>query len=72
MSTRCINMTKYLITTNCGYGDNHQVGDVANQEEADQLAYEIWKEEAETQAIYYAQELTPELAEEHDVEDELY
>lgn len=64
-------MKKYLIKWDAGYGESQEVISAESQKDADTWAYEIWKEEAENNADYIALELTPEVAEEHDLEDEL-
>jgi hypothetical protein len=62
---------KYLITWNAGWGQNEEVVECNSLEEAEEAAYEAWKQEVENQADYNAQVLTQELAEEYDFEDEL-
>ena len=57
-------MSAYLIRWNTGYGDSDEVVEAASQEEADKIAYEAWKEEAESQAYYSAEVMTDELREE--------
>jgi hypothetical protein len=64
-------MTKYLITWNVGYGEEHAVGNFSSEDEALDDAYENWKQDAEGNADYDAVLLTPELAEKYCVEDEL-
>jgi len=54
---------KYIIRWNAGYGDSHQVIDVETKQEAIEWAYEEWKEEAEANADYNAEEYTEEKAE---------
>lgn len=62
---------KYLITWNCGYGTEADVVECDSNEEAENEAYERWKEAAESYAVYEAEELTEENAEEYGFEDEL-
>lgn len=64
-------MKKYLIKWNVGYGDNHDVVEAISQAAAENEAYEMWRDEAESNAEYSAQELTRELAENYGFEDEL-
>ena len=63
---------KYLIRTNAdGCGDDFDIYECDNQEQADKYAYEKWRGEAEDGADYEAKPLTRELAEDHGFEDEL-
>ncbi len=64
-------MPKYLIITNAGYGDNEEVIEAENQEDANKAAYEAWREEAENNGEYRALLLTKEIAEEHGFTEEL-
>lgn len=59
---------KYFIKWDCGYGDMHDVVDADSREEADEMAYDAWKEEAETNASYSAEEFTQEVAEDYGYE----
>ena len=61
-------MTKYLIVYNTGYGDMPDTEEFDTHEEASDYAYQMWRDAAESEAEYYAKELTPELAEEFDLE----
>ena len=61
-------MPKYLIKWNAGYGEMTDVAECASQEEADNIAYESWREAAESNADYAAEVLTQELAEDHGIE----
>lgn len=56
-------MKKYIIKFNYGYGDEVQVVECDTLEEAQDIAYENWKEGAESQADYSAEEWTEEEAE---------
>jgi len=57
---------KFIISWDAGYGDSHEEVDVENEEEALKWAYENWKEEAESSAVYgVVGEATDELREEH-------
>lgn len=62
------NMGKWLIYWNAGYGENREVIEADNEDDAQAAAYEAWREEAEGNADYGADRLTKELAEEHDLE----
>lgn len=54
---------KFIIMHNAGYGETTDVIEADNQEEADKIAYENWREEAESNAYYWAKPLTKELVE---------
>ena len=45
-------MKDYIITWNCGYGDNYEVVAAKNKEQAMDAAYEAWKDDAESNADY--------------------
>ena len=64
-------MTQYLAKWNIGYGDDYEVVDAANAEEAEQEAYLRWKEAVENSADYSAELFTREIAEDYGIEDEL-
>ena len=63
-------MKKYIIVWNTGYGDSAIVEEHPNQKAADASAYENWREEAENNADYSAQEWTRELARDHNLLDD--
>jgi len=56
---------KYIIQWNAGFGPGAEVVEAKTLEEAEQLAYEQWKEEAEQdaehEAVVWTQELEDEL-----------
>jgi len=53
------------------YGDNYEIVEAENHDEAEKMAYEKWREEAEEGADYECVgELTDELKEEHCLEDD--
>lgn len=56
---------KYLITWNAGYGEFKEVVEASDEDDAEQVAYEMWLETAQSSADYSATELTSELAAEH-------
>ena len=58
---------KWIIRFNYGYGDDYEVIDADSREEAERAAYEAWREAAESQADYSAEEYTEEMAEELDL-----
>ncbi len=62
--------TTYLLTWNSGYGTGYAVSDAETHQEAIDEAYEMWKEEAESNSEYEAQELTLELCEEWGIDPE--
>ena len=48
-------MAKWIITWNCGYGPMADVIEAESQEDADEAAYDAWREDAENNADYRAQ-----------------
>ena len=63
-------MGKYIIRWNTGYGDSAEVVEAENIDEAYKIAYEQWRDEAEGNADYSAEEYTKEEAENYGLEDE--
>ena len=63
-------MSKFIITINYGYGDEASVEEASSQEEADKLAYMLWREAAESQSDYAAYPWTETLAYDLDLEEE--
>lgn len=60
------NMPSYIIKWNYGYGDEYDEVEADNEEAAQNIAYERWREDAESQAIYdVVGEATDELREEY-------
>lgn len=59
---------KFIIYYDCGYGATREVVDCQTEDEATEWAYNNWKDEAESQAIYGVEEYTKDLAEEYDLE----
>jgi len=59
---------KFIIKWNAGYGDSYDVVDAKDEDEALHEAYELWKEEAESNADYDVLEYTEERAEDLGVE----
>ena len=57
-------MPQFIITWDAGYGDTSVEIEAAGIDEAEMEAYEAWKEDAESNAIYSAQEYSDELADE--------
>ena len=47
-------MPKFIITWDAGYGDTSAVIEASDPLEAEQEAYEAWREEAESYAFYEA------------------
>ena len=47
-------MARYIISWNVGFGDEADEVDCQSQEEAEEAAYEAWKEAAESGANYSA------------------
>lgn len=60
-------MPKFIVIWNCGYGDEVEVVEAESADEANMEAYERWREEAESSAMYKAIPYTQEDAEEYDV-----
>ncbi len=58
-------MPKYIIVWNAGHGDTSQVIEVECLDTAEKWAYDEWRQEAESAAIYTAMEYTDELADEY-------
>ena len=56
---------RYLLTYNAGYVDMHEVEQCKDQDEAEDFAYDLWREEVESQADYSAELFTKEVAEEY-------
>jgi hypothetical protein len=56
-------MEKFIVVWNCGYGPSAKVVEAESLDEAETLAWENWKEEAEMDADYYAKPYTKEEAE---------
>ena len=63
-------MKKYIIRWDAGFGESYEVIEAGNEDEAVDWAYENWKEEAEGNAKYSADEYSEELAVELGLEDE--
>lgn len=59
-------MDKYLIVYNTGYGDIPEVVEASSQDEADEMAYDAWRDAVDHE--YWAKEFTKEHAEEYDLE----
>lgn len=45
-------MKKYIISVNYGYGDEVEEIEAESMQEAEKVAYEVWREGAESQAEY--------------------
>lgn len=58
-------MGKFIIRIDAGYGNSYEVVEAESMEYANELAYELWREEAEANADYDAEEYTDELAEDY-------
>lgn len=54
---------KYLITWDVGYGTNFDTIEADTFEEAEEMAYECWREDAESNANYSAEIWTEEAEE---------
>ena len=64
-------MPKYLIIWNIGFGDNADVIEAEDEQEANEAAYQAWRDEAESNAEYRSEPLTEENAEDYGFESEL-
>ena len=53
-------MKEYIIRWDAGYGDNYDIIEAHDHEEAQYAAYESWREDAENNADYEAFEATEE------------
>lgn len=61
-------MTEFIIRWNAGYGDCYDIADVENEKEAQEYAYESWKDDIENSADYEViGKATEELKEEYDL-----
>ena len=58
-------MAKFVIMYNYGYGDEAEVIEADSLEDAENLAYEAWKDGAESQAQYNAEPWTQELEDDY-------
>lgn len=58
-------MAKFITVYNAGYGDCADIIECENHAEAEQYAYEAWREACEAQADYSAVTLTQESADEY-------
>ncbi|MEN8251694.1 MAG: hypothetical protein ABFS32_22435 [Bacteroidota bacterium] len=57
---------KYIIMVDYGYGEEYEEVEAEDVEEAEKIAYDVWKEGAESQAKYeVVGEWTEELAEDY-------
>ena len=63
-------MKEYVIVWDAGYGQSVEVVQAENLKEAEEQAYECWREEAESQSTIFAQELTEEVAEQYGLDDQ--
>jgi len=57
-------MARFIIRYNAGYGDDYEVIDADNMEDAEKYAYEQWRQIAEDSADYEAMEYSEKLAKE--------
>jgi len=63
-------MAYFIIKWNTGYGDTVELIECENQDDAQECAYNAWREEAETQADYSAKPYSDEKADEYDLAEE--
>lgn len=64
-------MPKYLMKWNAGYGQNYECHEADNHEEAEIIAEQLCREEAESNMSWEVEILTQENAEDYGFEDEL-
>ena len=60
---------KFIIRWNAGYGDDYEVVEAENAEQAQNMAYEQWREDAESNADYEAMPYSKEDAVDYGLED---
>ncbi len=58
-------MPNFIISWDAGYGAVHMEVDAENEEEAEKMAYQEWKEDVESNAKYSAEPYTEEMAQEY-------
>lgn len=63
-------MAKFIIRHNTGYGDSYEIIEAKDVREAEQAAYESWRDEVESNADYDAESYSKELAVEYGLEDD--
>lgn len=56
MSKQEVDMKKFIITWDAGYGQSARVVLAKDEDHAEELAYEAWKEEADRHADYGVEE----------------
>ena len=59
-------MAKYFCKWDIGYGESYEVVDAETQEEAESIAYHLWKEDYERQSSYCAELFTEDIAENYE------
>jgi len=52
---------EYIIRWNIGYGDDYELIDADNEEQADDAAYAMWRDAAENNADYESMKATDKL-----------
>jgi hypothetical protein len=60
---------KYIVTYDAGYGPEHEIIEAKDDEAANEAAYECWREAAENNAQFGAEEYTEERAKDLGLED---
>lgn len=61
-------MTKYIIRWDIGYGCSYKIVEADDEDEAQDLAYEQWREDAENSADYGILEYNEENCADYDLE----
>jgi hypothetical protein len=59
---------KWIITWDAGYGKSREIVEAETEDEAIEVAYARWREEAETNADYDAKPYSKEAAEDYGLE----
>jgi len=62
-------MNKFIITWDAGYGEESEVVEADNLDDATEMAREAWKEDAESNAVFFALEYDKDTAVDLGLED---
>jgi hypothetical protein len=61
-------MPKFIIIWNAGYGENAEIIEAEDESEAQQKAYDAWRDEVESNADYTAKPYSDDLADSYSLE----
>lgn len=61
-------MRKFIIRTNVGFGSSYEIVDASDEEDANNLAYDSWREQAEANADYDVIEYSKENCKNYDLD----